>query len=74
MRPLGYDQPETLAQGDYPTTLALIQWQSTRHLVAERSCSGNTSQTENVVGASGTTMGGRDGLSSPTVTHVLVLL
>ena len=37
MRPHGYDQPVTSAKA---TTPALIQWQSTRHLVAESGCSG----------------------------------
>ena len=45
MRPLSGDQPEILTQ-DYYNTPALIHRYSTRHLVAESSCSGKINATK----------------------------
>ena len=78
MRPLGYDQPETLTQGyDPPVDSVAINAAPRRRVVAPAKYTlqlTNGPKADFVPGVSGTTMGGRDGLLSLTVTLFLVLL
>ena len=73
MKPLGYDQQETLTQGYYPRVDSLaINAAPRRKGVAPAKYTlqqTNGSKTDFVAGVSGTTMGGRDGLFSLKVTY-----
>ena len=78
MRPLGYDQPETLTQGyDPPVDSVAINAAPRRRVVAPAKYTSqqtNGPKNDFVAGVSGTTMGGRDGLFSLALTYFLVLL
>ena len=78
MRPLGYDQPDTLIHG-YPRvdSMAINAAPRRREYLLRKNthCKHtNGPKIELSAGVSGTTMGGRDGLFSLTVTYSLVLL